>query len=52
VQGRRLEAAEAIRATGDPDAQRALFRDVERLARERGHGATIDGWEPDLDFLR
>jgi hypothetical protein len=47
-----LARLDEIRATGDPVVQRALFREVERLARERGHGATIDGWEPDLDFLR
>lgn len=32
--------------------QRALFRDVERLVRERGHGAVIHGWEPDVAWLR
>jgi hypothetical protein len=46
------ERLDAIRATGDASLQRELFRDVERLARERGHGATIDGWVPDLGFLR
>ena len=46
------ERLDEIRASGDPGAQRTLFRDVEALARARGQGATIDGWEPDLEFLR
>jgi hypothetical protein len=33
-------------------SQRRLFRDVERLARERGFGADIDSWEPDVAWLR
>jgi hypothetical protein len=33
-------------------AQRRLFRDVERLARERGFGAEIDLWEPNVAWLR
>jgi predicted nucleotidyltransferase len=37
---------------GDGDAQRALFRDVELLARARGHGDVIDAWEPDVAWLR
>jgi hypothetical protein len=37
---------------GDLEAQQALFRDAERLARDRGHGSTIDGWEPDVRWLR
>jgi hypothetical protein len=34
------------------EGQQALFRDAERLARERGHGEVIDGWEPDVPWLR
>jgi hypothetical protein len=30
------------------DEQPALFSDAERLARERGLGEVVDGWEPDL----
>ena len=37
---------------GDLDEQPRLFRDAERLARERGHGDVIDGWEPDVPWLR
>lgn len=47
-----LARLERIGATADADEQRALFREVEALAREHGHGATIDGWEPDVAFLR
>jgi hypothetical protein len=37
---------------GDLDAQPPLFRDAERLARERGLGEVIDGWDPDVPWLR
>jgi hypothetical protein len=37
---------------GDLSAQRRLFGDVERLARERGHGDVVDGWGADLALLR
>jgi hypothetical protein len=37
---------------GRLDEQQALFRDAERLARERGHGDVVDGWEPDVAWLR
>ena len=47
-----LPALERIVATGALDEQRALFRRIERLARERGHGAVIDSWEPDVALLR
>jgi hypothetical protein len=47
-----LTRLERITKTGDLDEQRALFRDAEALAREHGHGATIDGWEPDVAWLR
>jgi predicted nucleotidyltransferase len=43
---------EAILATGELTEQQQLFRDVEQLARERGHGDVIDGWEPDVAWLR
>jgi hypothetical protein len=37
---------------GDLDEQPRLFRDAERLARERGLGDVVDGWEPDVPWLR
>jgi len=46
-----LGGVAAIRA-GDPDEQRRMFRDVERLARRHGLGDVIDGWEPDVAWLR
>jgi hypothetical protein len=47
-----LERLERIARTGALEDQRALFREAEALARKLGHGATIDGWEPDVEFLR
>jgi len=38
--------------SGDSEQLRALFRDVERLARERGFGDAIDEWESDSAWLR
>jgi len=37
---------------GEPDEQHALFRDVERVAREHQFGSAIDEWKPDLEWLR
>jgi hypothetical protein len=50
--GALLPRLEAIVASGALPLQAALFRDVEALARERGHGGVIDGWEPDVAWLR
>ena len=47
-----LPRLERIARTGDLDEQRALFRDAEAIAREHGHGRVIDGWEPDVAWLR
>jgi hypothetical protein len=47
-----LGRLERIALTAAPDDQQALFRETERLARELGHGATIDGWGPDVAWLR
>lgn len=47
-----LARLERIGRTGDLSEQQALFRETEALAREHGHGATIDGWEPDVAWLR
>jgi hypothetical protein len=37
---------------GDLAAQRSLFRDLEKLARERGHGDVVDAWGADLALMR
>lgn len=47
-----LDRLERIARSGDLEDQQALFRETERLAPELGHGATIDGWEPDVAWLR
>jgi hypothetical protein len=47
-----LGRLERMALTAALDDQRSLFRETERLARELGHGATIDGWEPDVAWLR
>ncbi|HVS85282.1 MAG TPA: hypothetical protein VHD91_06600 [Gaiellaceae bacterium] len=47
-----LARLEAIARTGDGAAQREQFRATEALARELGFGHVIDGWEPDVAFLR
>lgn len=47
-----LARVKHVATTGDITAQQALFRDVERIARDAGLGAVLDGWEPDLAFLR
>ena len=47
-----LGRLERIARTGALDDQQALFRETEALARRHGHGATIDGWEPDVAWLR
>jgi hypothetical protein len=47
-----LPRVERVLAAGDLGEQQRLFRDVETLARDRGLGAVIDGWEPDVARLR
>ena len=47
-----LARLERIAHTGALEDQQALFRETEALARAKGHGATIDGWEPDVAWLR
>lgn len=37
---------------GDQAEQRAMFRDLEDIARRHGLGDVIDGWEPDVAWLR
>jgi hypothetical protein len=38
--------------TGEPAAQRELFNRIEPLARRDGYGDVIDGWKPDVHWLR
>ena len=38
--------------TGEAEAQHELFNLVERPARDAGFGDVVDGWEPDVDWLR
>ena len=49
---RLLPRLQRILGSGDLGEQQALFRDVEPLARAQGHGAVVDGWEPDVRWLR
>lgn len=44
----RLEAI----ASGDLNEQQRMFRNVEELARAHDHGDVIDGWKPDVAWLR
>lgn len=47
-----LELLRTIAMSADLAAQQELFQQTERLARANGHGDTIDGWEPDVAWLR
>jgi hypothetical protein len=47
-----LPLLERIVESGEIADQQTLFRSAEALARERGLGAVIDGWEPDVARLR
>ncbi|MHB8468621.1 MAG: hypothetical protein ACYDCH_02535 [Gaiellaceae bacterium] len=47
-----LDRLERIVRTGDPGEQATLFRQAEALARARGLGDVIDGWEPEIARLR
>jgi hypothetical protein len=38
--------------TGEPEAQHELFNLLEDQAREAGFGEVVDGWEPDVPWLR
>jgi hypothetical protein len=49
---RLLARLQTVAATAAIDEQQSLFRDVEQLARSHGFDAIIDGWEPDLAWLR
>jgi hypothetical protein len=47
-----VNRVDLIRRHGEPQEQRVLFRDLERLARQKGHGPGVDNWEPYLAWLR
>ena len=47
-----IQHALAVEAQALADEQRMLFRDAEQFAREIGFEAVIDGWEPDVVWLR
>ena len=49
--GRLLPRLAAVLAGGVGE-QQALFRDVDRVARERGYADAIDDWQPDVAWLR
>ena len=38
--------------TGEPEALRELFRRIEGPVRREGFGEVLDGWEPDVPWLR
>jgi hypothetical protein len=38
--------------TGEPEAQHELFNRLEEPARREGFGDVVDGWEPDVEWLR
>ncbi len=47
-----IDAIERIARTATPSVQRAVFRDIERRARRAGFGSIVDGWNPDVPWLR
>ena len=47
-----LPRLETIVSSGELAEQQSLFRDMEGFARARGFADVVDGWEPDLAFLR
>jgi len=47
-----LPLLERIARSGSLDDQRTLFRQAEAIARAHGLGGVIDGWEPDVAWLR
>ena len=47
-----LPRIQRILGSGGLAEQQSLFRDVEELARSRGLGEVVDGWEPDVVWLR
>jgi predicted nucleotidyltransferase len=47
-----LALVERILEDPTSEPQRRAFRAVERAARAAGHGAIVDSWEPDVEWLR
>lgn len=47
-----LPRLQEITATGSLTEQQRLFQDAEHLARDRQLGDVVDGWEPDVQWLR
>jgi hypothetical protein len=47
-----LDRLERLASAGTVADQAAMFRDVEVLARDRGHGDEVDSWEPDVAWFR
>lgn len=47
-----LGAIARIAREATPDAQRFIFRDLESRARDVGFGSIVDGWDPDVSWLR
>jgi hypothetical protein len=46
------ERADTLIKDPSTSSQRAMFREIEPLARARGFGDVIDSWEPDVGWLR
>src|SRR3712207_8253318 len=47
-----LELVERLASDLTAETQRSVFREIERYARGSGLGAVVDGWEPDVTWLR
>ena len=47
-----VDDADRIHRDPTPAVQREVFLRVEAHARARGHGAAVDGWEPNVAWLR
>ncbi|MEU7719278.1 hypothetical protein [Streptomyces tibetensis] len=47
-----LPVLRRVLADGDPPTQRALFDEIEEVARRAGHDRVLDAWGTDLDLLR
>ena len=47
-----IPTVDGLAADPRPDRQRAALRVMERLARAAGHGDVVDGWGPELPWLR
>ncbi|MEU9288361.1 hypothetical protein AB0D57_27590 [Streptomyces sp. NPDC048275] len=52
VTGPFLDKIGRIAGTGDVDLQRSLFAQVEAVARQAGHGPTLDAWGENLLLMR